>query len=48
MSQKIHLLCLKCNATRIIQCLSITVSRDARLCFKYEAALVRFFADFVD
>ena len=35
MSQKIHLLCLKRNATRIIQCLSIIVSRDARLlCFK--------------
>ena len=34
-SQRIHLVCLKCNETRIIQSLSITVSRDARLlCFK--------------
>ena len=35
MSQKIHLVCLKLSATRIIQCLSIIVSRDSRvLCFK--------------
>ena len=49
MSQKIHLVCLKRSATRIIQCLSIIVSRDSRLlCFKQEAALVNSFADFVD
>ena len=35
MSQKVNLVCLKCNATRIIQYLSIIVSCDALLlCFK--------------
>ena len=49
MRQKIHLACLKLSATRIIQCLSVIVSRDSRLlCFKSEAALVHSFADFVD